>query len=211
VSEPTGRPASEQERFWSGEFGDAYSARNTGADVVAGNLALFSRILSRTDNVASVLELGANIGLNLRALRQLIPDGELAGVEINPVAAQELRAWGGADVHEGSILDLAPGRTWDLTFCKGVLIHIAPADLPAAYQRLYDCSSRYVLVAEYYNPSPVTIPYRGHDDRLFKRDFAGDLLERYADLRLVDYGFVYHRDPVFPLDDITWFLLEKAG
>jgi spore coat polysaccharide biosynthesis protein SpsF len=201
--------ASEHEQFWSGGFGDDYSARNTGADVVAGNLALFARILARTDGVRGVLELGANIGLNLRALRQLIPAADLAGVEINPVAAQELRAWGGCEVHEGSILDFAPGRQWDLTLCKGVLIHIPPDDLPAAYARLYDCSRRYLLVAEYYNPSPVTIPYRGHDDRLFKRDFAGDLLERYDDLRLVDYGFVYRRDPVFPLDDITWFLLAK--
>jgi pseudaminic acid biosynthesis-associated methylase len=203
--------ATEHEQFWSGEFGDDYSARNTGADVVAGNLALFSRILSHTDGVASVLELGANIGLNLRALRRLIPAGEMAGVEINPVAAQELRAWGGCEVYEGSILDFAATRQWDLTMCKGVLIHIPPDDLPAAYERLHHCSSRYVIVAEYYNPSPVTIPYRGHDNRLFKRDFAGDLLERYDDLRLVDYGFVYRRDPVFPLDDITWFLLEKQG
>jgi spore coat polysaccharide biosynthesis protein SpsF len=201
--------ATEHEQFWSGEFGDTYSARNTGADVIAGNLALFSRILTRTEGVTSVLELGANIGLNLQALRQLIPEGELAGVEINPVAAQELRAWGGCEVHEGSILDFSPERQWDLTLCKGVLIHIPPDDLPAAYARLHDSSSRYVLVAEYYNPSPVSIPYRGHDNRLFKRDFAGDLLERYDDLRLVDYGFVYRRDPVFPLDDITWFLLEK--
>jgi pseudaminic acid biosynthesis-associated methylase len=201
--------ASEHERFWSGEFGDEYSARNTGAEVVAGNLAVFSRVLGRAERITSVLELGANIGLNLRALHQLLPAAELSGVEINPVAAQELRAWGGCEVHEGSILDYSPGRSWDLTFCKGVLIHIPPADLPAAYQRLYDCSRRYVLVAEYYNPSPVAIPYRGHDDRLFKRDFAGELMDRYDDLRLVDYGFVYHRDPVFPLDDITWFLLAK--
>jgi spore coat polysaccharide biosynthesis protein SpsF len=57
----------------------------------------------------------------------------------------------------------------------------------------------------------VSIPYRGHEDRLFKRDFAGELLSRFGDLRLIDYGFVYHRDPKFPQDDITWFLLEKAA
>jgi spore coat polysaccharide biosynthesis protein SpsF len=28
---------------------------------------------------------------------------------------------------------------------------------------------------------------------------------------LVDYGFAYHRDPAFPQDDITWFLLEKTA
>ena len=37
------------------------------------------------------------------------------------------------------------------------------------------------------------------------------MLDRFPDLRLLDYGFAYHRDPVFPQDDITWFLLEKAG
>ena len=28
-------------------------------------------------------------------------------------------------------------------------------------------------------------------------------------LPLIDYGFSYHRDPVFPQDDITWFLMER--
>ena len=55
------------------------------------------------------------------------------------------------------------------------------------------------------------LPYRGHAGKLFKRDFAGELLERYADLSLVDYGFVYRRDPNFRQDDLTWFLLEKLG
>jgi hypothetical protein len=49
----------------------------------------------------------------------------------------------------------------------------------------------------------------GHDERLFKRDFCGEILDRHADLELVDYGFAYHRDPKFPQGDITWFLLEK--
>jgi hypothetical protein len=43
----------------------------------------------------------------------------------------------------------------------------------------------------------------------FKRDFAGEIMDRFPDLRLVDYGFVYHRDPQFPQDDFTWFLMEK--
>jgi len=45
----------------------------------------------------------------------------------------------------------------------------------------------------------------------FKRDFAGEMLDRYRDLKLVDYGFAYHRDPAFSHDDITWFLLEKVA
>jgi hypothetical protein len=66
------------------------------------------------------------------------------------------------------------------------------------------------LICEYYNPTPVTVVYRGHRDRLFKRDFAGEMLDKYADLALLDYGFTYHRDANFPQDDANWFLLEKV-
>jgi spore coat polysaccharide biosynthesis protein SpsF len=94
---------------------------------------------------------------------------------------------------------------------KGVLIHINPAELPAVYDRLVASTGRYLLLAEYYNPTPVAIPYRGHAERLFKRDFCGELLDRHPGLRLADYGFAYRRDPKFPQDDITWFLLEKTS
>ena len=67
------------------------------------------------------------------------------------------------------------------------------------------------MVCEYYNPSPVEVTYRGLDHALFKRDFAGEILDSTPGLRLVDYGFTYHRDPVHPLDDSTWFLMERTG
>jgi spore coat polysaccharide biosynthesis protein SpsF len=96
-----------------------------------------------------------------------------------------------------------------MALIKGVLIHINPDMLSTVYEKLYSASCKYILICEYYNPSPVTINYRGHSDRLFKRDFAGEMLEKYIDLKLVDYGFSYKRDAVFPQDDITWFLMEK--
>ena len=82
--------------------------------------------------------------------------------------------------------------------------------LSLVYEKLYTASNKYILICEYYNPSPVNVSYRGHSDRLFKRDFAGEMLEKYIDLKLVDYGFCYKRDKAFPQDDITWFLLEKV-
>lgn len=134
----------------------------------------------------------------------------MSAVEINAKAAEEMRvSLPDADVHVTSILDFSPSTTWDLVFTKGVLIHINPEKLPQVYDLMYSSSSRYVLLAEYYNPSPTQITYRGQNDRLFKRDFCGEMLERFPDLHLVDYGFVYHRDPNFPQDDLTWFLMEK--
>ncbi len=199
-----------QENFWSGEFGSDYARRNRGAALEAANLALFARLLRSARGVRSVIEFGANIGLNLKALARLLPEAELAGVEINPTVAAELSAWGGAAVFRQSFLDFVPERRWDLVLAKGVLIHVEPDSLPLVYAALHRSAGRYILLAEYYNPTPVAVAYRGHDNRLFKRDFAGDLLDRFPDLSLVDYGFAYHRDANFPQDDLNWFLLEKG-
>ena len=199
----------EQEEFWAGGFGDQYTNRNQGEGMVAANLALFSRILERTQSVCSAIEFGANIGLNLEALRVLIPGIELSAIEINRTAVDELEKLGGVKIYPQSILDFQPDYPRDLVLIKGVLIHINPASLPDVYDLLYNSSKRYICVAEYYNPSPVEVPYRGNKEKLFKRDFAGEMLDRFPDLHLVDYAFVYHRDSNFPQDDITWFLLEK--
>jgi len=209
VSSPAYR--TEHERFWAGEFGDAYTTRNQDEGRVAANTALLARALGRAGGLGSCLEFGANVGLNLIALRRLLPAAQLAALEINAGAAAALRRLPGVTVFEGSALDFRPERSWDLVLSKGFLIHVAPDELPELYDRLHAATGRYLLVAEYYNPTPVEVPYRGHAGRLFKRDFAGELLERHPDLSLADYGFVYHRDPQFPQDDLTWFLLERAG
>lgn len=205
------REMTAQERFWQGEFGDAYVDRNAGAAAVASSLAFFGRALARAGTLDSVLELGSNRGLNLQALRALLPHAQLQGVELNGKACTLARALEVAEIWEGSLFDYAVTASVDLAFTKGVLIHLPPDLLPAAYDKLYQASKRFILVAEYYNPTPVEVSYRGHAERLFKRDFAGELLDRHADLRLLDYGFAYHRDPLFPADDISWFLLEKQA
>lgn len=200
-----------QEQLWAGEFGNDYIVRNRDGALLDSNRALFAKILSHMHGVTSAIELGPNIGNNLRALRDLCPQVELHGVEINATAAAEIQAWGGATVEVASLLDFTPARQWDLSFTKGVLIHLPPESLPDVYDKLVAASSRYVMVCEYYNPSPVAVSYRGHEHALFKRDFAGEILDTHPELALVGYGFTYHRDPVAPLDDSTWFLMEKQS
>lgn len=198
-----------QELFWSGEFGDNYTDRNRGG--VISNIALFSNILRRIENVDKICEFGSNIGLNLVALHSLLPQVELTGIEINQKAARELAKLDYVKVCNSSIYeaDILTSEQYDLTFTKGVLIHQNPDMLSEAYRLLYQASRRYILVCEYYNPTPVEVEYRGNKSVLFKRDFAGELMDKYPSLYLVDYGFVYHRDNHFPGDDLTWFLMEK--
>jgi len=200
----------EQENFWAGQFGSDYILRNQGQNLLASNLNFFTKAFNQAGKISSCIEFGANIGMNLKSLQLLYPEIELQGVEINEVACKELQGLiGGKNAHHSTIFDFHATKQFDVSLIKGVLIHINPDKLALVYQQLYKSSSRYILIAEYYNPSPVAISYRGHQDRLFKRDFAGEFLDTYSDVTLVDYGFSYHRDPAFPQDDITWFLLEK--
>ncbi len=199
----------EQEQFWAGAFGNEYIDRNDTPQLVASNIALFSKVLERTVGVHSLIEFGSNIGLNLRALRQLKRSLELSAVEINQKAVAALETLGAIKVYHKSILEFTPDYQRDMALIKGVLIHINPDHLPQVYDLLHQSAKRYICLVEYYNPTPVEVDYRGHAGRLFKRDFAGEMLDRFADLQLLDYGFVYHRDANFPNGDATWFLLEK--
>lgn len=204
--------STDQEAFWAGEFGSEYISRNKGEKLLASNLNFFVKALKQAGKIGSFLEFGANIGMNLRAINLLYPEAHLSGVEINPDASEILSEFIGTEnVYEGSIFDYPISGQFDLSLIKGVLIHIKPDMLDITYQKLYETSKKYILVCEYYNPSPVVINYRGHSNKLFKRDFAGELMEKYPDLDLIDYGFAYRRDPMFPQDDITWFLMVKNG
>lgn len=202
----------EQEAFWAGAFGTEYIARNQGDALLAANLAFFAKALRQARGIKTCIEFGANIGMNLKALKLLYPAHEQYGIEINADAARALAQVIPSDhVQHSSILDFNPERTWDMVLIKGVLIHISPDVLPQVYDKLVAASGRYLLVAEYYNPVPVAIPYRGHAGRLFKRDFAGEIMGLHSQMELVDYGFAYRRDPSFPQDDITWFLMERRS
>jgi len=201
----------EQEEFWAGRFGNEYSDRNVGEQRLAANIALFAKVFSRADHVESVLEFGCNIGLNLRAIRSVCPTAKLVGVEINEQACEVAKEINGPlEVHRGSILEYDNSTSCDMSISKGLLIHISPDHLKTAYKALFNAANRYIMICEYFNPSPVEVEYRGFSDRLFKRDFAGEMMDLYPDLMLLDYGFCYSRDAHFPQDNMTWFLLEKS-
>lgn len=198
----------EQEEFWGGRFGDEYIDRNSSDTLLTSKISSWAQMLRCANNVRSALEFGCNIGLNLIALKRLRPNLALSGIEINQRAAEIANQISGVDVVCGSILENMRDDKFDITFMHGVLIHINPIYLELVYENLYRMSNRFVLVAEYYNPTPLSVKYRGNEDKLFKRDFSGDLIDKY-NMKLIDYGFIYKRDNWAPQDDITWFLLEK--
>ena len=197
--------------FWESTFGADYVDRNASPELFAANLAFFAQVISRNQlKISSVLELGANIGMNFKALKALLPEVELTGVEINPKAYSKLREIADHAVNS-SIEEFEPKESCDLVLTKGVLIHLSPESLSNTYLKISKASKRWVLLAEYFSRDPMSIPYRGHKDVLFKRDFCSEFLDVNSDdnWELRDYGFVSRHD-IFPQDDINWYLLERA-
>jgi spore coat polysaccharide biosynthesis protein SpsF len=201
----------EQEDFWSGSFGSEYTKRNMGSELEAMSLRLLGiELRSVAPDIKSAIEFGANRGLNLKALSHLYPNALLSAVEINLEAVELLRKIGNIDVHAESFLEFKPTQEHDLVVVSGVLIHTNPASLPDAYRCMATSSSKYVLISEYYSPTPQSILYRGHENKLFKRDFAGEFLNLYPEFKLIDYGFHY-KGAFTQGNDQTWFLLEKIN
>lgn len=193
----------EQEKFWINEFGNSYSRRN----IKKNKKFFYKNIIKKTGKIKSAFEIGTNIGLNLDELKKLDFKINTFGVEINKYAFKECKKKGHI-VFNSSIFDFKIKKKFDLVFTSGVLIHINPKKLNQVYSKLFNLSKKYILIEEYFNPTPVQITYRKFKNKLFKRDFAKEIMNKYK-LQLVDYGFLWKEDKKVDADNVTWFLFKK--
>lgn len=177
-------------------------------ELLQAYLLRWRKMLASVKQLNSCIEFGPNIGMSLITLERLFPSLKRTAVEINKNACIELNKIPGVNVINSSILDYTPTQTYDLAYTCGVLIHINPDELKTVYEKLYNSSHKYIAIREYYSLEPMEKTYRGHEGKLFKRDFAGEILEQYPTLKLIDYGFFYHNDPAYQSDN-NWFLFEK--
>lgn len=204
----------EQLNFWRSEFGEAYMERNapTG-EVISGLLKLWPQVLRtlQFNELESILEIGCNIGLNLRVLKS-VANVTLYGVEPFEKALAQC-------IHDNVLtkensfatsafnLDMFRDNQIDLVFTSGVLIHIDPKDLKRATDNVVRIAKKYVVCIEYFSDKEEEVTYRGNRGVLFKRDFGAFYLDNYPNLQLRDYGFVWKR--ATGLDNLTWWLFEK--
>lgn len=204
---------------WQRSFGASYIERNQAtSDVTAEASVVFGRILDAAGvraQIGTVLEVGANVGINLVGLRRALgPAASLSALEPNAAACASLRT--NADAHLAEVIEADASRipradhTFDLVFTNGVLIHVPPDALPQAMREIVRVSKRYVLCSEYFSHTPVEIRYRGESGLLWKRDFGKTYLETCPNLRVVQYGFIWQTE--FPhFDNLNWWLFEKVA
>ena len=194
-----------QEQFWQSDFGNEYVQR---CRVDWRSRVPFWRdILDRT-KARSILEVGCNIGSNLKAIRQIDPELVAWGCDVNQAAIDEA-AEAGLSVNRASLMklheayDARPDNLFGLTFTCGVLIHVAPRDLPIAMEQMIRASKRYVLAVEYAAEQEEEISYRGHAERLWKRPFG----KLYQDKGLKLVAEFEAPSPAF--DRCTAWLMER--
>ena len=209
----------EQTRIWTGDFGREYTDRNTytpeGLDELyrrnygITRTALNERFLETIPRDSRILEVGCNMGNQLLLLQQM-GFTKLHGIEIQEYALERARErLHGVVLTQASALSIPyPDQFFDLVFTSGVLIHIAPEDLPLALGEIQRCAKQWVWGLEYYAPEMTEVAYRGHSALLWKTDYARLYQEHFSDLELV------HEDRLQYLDndniDAVFLLRRKS-
>lgn len=205
--------------FWGGESGRTYVDRNPLSlkdsdalylkDYGVTRRELNERFLGNLNRDLKILEVGANIGLQLELLRTL-GFKNLLGVELNDYAVEKAKQLHPkVDVIRGSAFDL-PFRDgyFDLAYTSGVLIHIDPKDLPEAIDEIYRVSNRYIWCYEFAAREPVEIRYRDKQELFWKQDFLKLYISRFPDLKVVKAEEI----PVLNSTNFSqMFLLEKGS
>ena len=200
----------DQQNFWKEKYADSYREKNDDFNLELGADA-WRKILLNTSDIDNLLECGSNIGRNIGILETVLPDAKKSIIEINKTSYDLAKTRYPIDQSfNGSILESDfQINSFDLVFTSGVLIHIHPDDVLENMKKLFSYSKQYIVLAEYFNRTPVMIPYQGEDDKLFKQDFGKLFIENF-NVSLVDYGFLWgHVYDEAGFDDFTWWLFEK--
>lgn len=210
----------QQTTIWTGAFGAEYTRRNTfdAAGLRGLYLDLYGvdrpdmnrRFLDGFDRGIEILEVGCNIGNQLDCLHAA-GFTQLSGIELQAEAAAHARQrLPEADIRVGSAFDLPwPDASFDLVYTSGVLIHIAPADLPKAMAEIHRVSRRWIWGFEYDEDSFQEIPYRGHDALMWKGPYVRLWRQTFPDLALVrEERFAYRGQPA---NRDVMYLLEKPA
>lgn len=178
--------------FWEGNFGDEYTKRNS-YDIDSlykkrfGKtcVQIYKDFFSKIPKDARILEVGCNRGLQLDILNNM-GFKNLWGIEINKKAvrlARKNRDW---NILEGNALEIPfKDGYFDMVFTSGVLIHIAPKNLPKAMKEMARVSKKYVFGFEYFSDTCQEILYRGNKDRLWKNNFPELFLKYNPGLKSV--------------------------
>lgn len=182
--------SADRERFWE-RIDDYHEHQSSEAQDEFSNM--FSEWFA-TEVIAPleptrVLELGCGAGRNLKHIRRALPDVDVVGVEINPVAAERARAATRGDIVQRSLYepleDLGPV---DVAFTAGVLMHVPHSEVDRVIRSMVANSTKAVVHFELHGVA------HDFDFHRYPRDYAA----LYAGLGVegATYRVLNRRDPL---------------
>lgn len=198
---------------WISTFGNNYQERNASRwKGIKSRARMFENILEKMgqDFPRSILEIGAGVGDNLRAIDMIYERSKtelkIMACDPNEIAREALKDV--ATVMPGDLSGLPyDDGCADLVFTSGVLVHVPPEELETAMREIYRTSRRWILSIEYFNPTPDNVTYRGQSSMLWRRDWGEEWMKHFGSLKIAGTGFMWKRTS--GLDNVTWFLFEK--
>jgi pseudaminic acid biosynthesis-associated methylase len=210
-----------QMETWTGSFGRDYTERNMFASDEAFN-EVFVKRFGRTkdqlnesfigglDRDIRILEVGSNVGNQLRALRRL-GFHRLYGVELQRECVDQAHKINPeVDVVEGTAFDIPfKDGFFELVFTNNVLIHISPKDIGRALAEMHRVTRSYIWGSEYYADSITEIPYRGHRNLLWKADYGSLFCAQFLDLAVEREEMLPYLDEQGPVDKM--YLLRRPS
>jgi len=183
----------DQASKWCGDFGREYTDRNPQSleemeELYARNYGLTrtqlnAHFLNGLDRSMRILEVGSNVGNQLLCLQKMGFD-RLYGIELQSYAVEIARhRCKNINIIQGEASDIPfKDGYFDMVFTSGVLIHIAPENLPGVMKEIHRCTRSYIFGFEYYSDVTEEVAYRGNSNLLWKADFADKYLKLFDDL-----------------------------
>lgn len=209
-----------QIEFWSGDFGKAYTDRNTSDPIKWNNWyklqfgvskdELNDNFLGHLERDIKVLEVGCNIGQQLSALQRL-GFTNLYGIELQAYAVEKAKEQTkNINIIQGSGFDI-PFRNgyFDLVFTNGVLIHIHPDNLEKIMVEMFRVSNKYIWGFEYFSDEIKEVKYRGHEGFLWKMDYCEKFMKTCNKLAIVKRKVLPYLTPEYHGNSDIMYLLEK--
>lgn len=211
----------EQEKAWAGQIGQEYTDRNTLSEGELDGLyrecfgvdrdGLNRWFLGEVPRDASILEVGCNIGMQLRHL-QLMGFTNLHGIELQQYAIDHKIV--DVPIDQGTAESLPyEDNSFDLVYTSGVLIHL-PAltlngkPLGGAIMEIARVSRKWIWGFEYYATPRGEIQDRNWQDMLWADDYPAYFIRWIGNLHLVRRWSEAYRAHL-PGTVADMYLLEK--
>jgi pseudaminic acid biosynthesis-associated methylase len=209
---------------WKAEFGREYTDRNLYSFEEIDRLLEESRGVKQSEifrqllplrgfSSGRVLEVGCNIGNQLKLFDSVFPGFELYGIDPQNYAINKGRTLNpGINFLVGSAFQIPfEDGMFDLVMTNGVLTHIHPDNLLGALSEIYRSSHRFIFCDEAFAEQPCEINYRGHTGLYWKMNYMELYLDNFPDLKCLEVRHLHHRDPNTGADLIDQICLLEKG